>query len=234
MLPTALGAVADDRSAGGARSDHRRRCGGPARRRRRRAGSRCRPFVRLSDRSGDRDPASGTCPFARTRLVHGRRQAVRRTGTADPPVPVAAAGPAGRGGSVGDRAVSLRGHHVPPARAADRRRHRAAPDPASRSSLLSRPARNRPRARHEHATSRDHRSHARDPWRTTIGSCRSTTADFWPAPSRGRSSSRVPSGAHGFPTDAPETGQELVSFLLAHSQPRARRPAARNARAGRA
>ena len=126
VLPTTLGAVADDRSAGGARSDHRRRCGGPARRRRRRAGSRRRPFVRLSDRSGDRDPASGTCPFARARLVHGRRQTVRRTGTADPPVPVAAAGPAGRGGSVGDRAVSLRGHHAPPARAADRRGHRAA------------------------------------------------------------------------------------------------------------
>jgi 3-oxoadipate enol-lactonase len=44
----------------------------------------------------------------------------------------------------------------------------------------------------------------------------------------------VPSGAHGFPTDAPETGRELVSFLRSHSQPRARRPAARNARAGRA
>jgi 3-oxoadipate enol-lactonase len=48
----------------------------------------------------------------------------------------------------------------------------------------------------------------------------------------------VPTGAHGFPTDVPATGHELVSFLLAHSQPhsppRARRPAARDARAGRA
>jgi len=48
----------------------------------------------------------------------------------------------------------------------------------------------------------------------------------------------VPAGAHAFPTDVPETGRELVSFLLAHSdshsQPRARRRATRNARAGRA
>jgi 3-oxoadipate enol-lactonase len=48
----------------------------------------------------------------------------------------------------------------------------------------------------------------------------------------------VPAGAHGFPTDVPATGRDLVSFLLAHSQPhsqpRARRPAACDARAGRA
>jgi 3-oxoadipate enol-lactonase len=52
----------------------------------------------------------------------------------------------------------------------------------------------------------------------------------------------VRTGAHAFPTDVPEAGRELVSFLLAHSQPRERpgptasprSPAARNARAGRA
>jgi pimeloyl-ACP methyl ester carboxylesterase len=41
-------------------------------------------------------------------------------------------------------------------------------------------------------------------------------------------------GAHGFPTDVPEAGEELVSFLLAHSQPGGRRRAARNGHAGRA
>jgi pimeloyl-ACP methyl ester carboxylesterase len=41
-------------------------------------------------------------------------------------------------------------------------------------------------------------------------------------------------GAHGFPTDVPEAGEQLVSFLLAHSQSGGRRRAARNGRAGRA
>ncbi len=44
----------------------------------------------------------------------------------------------------------------------------------------------------------------------------------------------LPAGAHGFPTDVPEAGRELVSFLLAHSQSGGRPRAARTGRAGRA
>jgi 3-oxoadipate enol-lactonase len=50
----------------------------------------------------------------------------------------------------------------------------------------------------------------------------------------------IPGGAHAFPTDVPNAGRELVSFLRAHSQPRGRPspaerpPATRSARAGRA
>jgi len=50
----------------------------------------------------------------------------------------------------------------------------------------------------------------------------------------------LPAGAHAFPTDVTDAARELVSFLLAHSQPRGRPramrrpPATRNARAGRA
>ena len=50
----------------------------------------------------------------------------------------------------------------------------------------------------------------------------------------------LPTGAQGFPTDVPDANGKLVSFLLAHSQPKARpgatqsRPATRSARATRA
>jgi pimeloyl-ACP methyl ester carboxylesterase len=44
----------------------------------------------------------------------------------------------------------------------------------------------------------------------------------------------LPHGAHAFPTDVPDANRELVSFLLAHSRPRPRSPAGRNARAARA
>jgi pimeloyl-ACP methyl ester carboxylesterase len=44
----------------------------------------------------------------------------------------------------------------------------------------------------------------------------------------------LPSGGHAFPTDVPDAGRDLVSFLLAHSRPQARSAARRNARGGRA
>jgi pimeloyl-ACP methyl ester carboxylesterase len=44
----------------------------------------------------------------------------------------------------------------------------------------------------------------------------------------------VVGGAHAFPTDVPGSARELVSFLLAHSRPRARSAAGRTGRAARA
>ena len=98
------------------------RCGcGGALDRRRGAGAHDRLVVRRGDRTGDRDSLPAARPLARARLIHGGRRALRTPGAGDPrrrPPPQRSPG---RGGSLGDGSVRLRGGDLPPSRTTDRR-----------------------------------------------------------------------------------------------------------------